>query len=114
MKNRYGWTRPQAGTKISSLAIRAHRSPAIQRSASSAMQITMIVMVTTGVDPRLTPPNTVRTCGRAAAAALAQSTQWNPTVAGRWHSPQAGRPHRWHRAYAARSGCRGQTDTPGA
>ncbi|WP_170169372.1 hypothetical protein [Salana multivorans] len=57
----------------------------------------MIVMVTTGVEPRLTPPKTVRTTGRADAAPRAQSTQWNPTDAGRWHSGQAGRSQRWHR-----------------
>src|SRR6478735_5787974 len=37
-----------------------------------------------------------------------------PTAAGRWHSGHAGRPQRWQRTYASRSGWRGHTDGPAA
>ena len=42
------------------------------------------------------PPITVRVRGTVWAASRTQSTHWIPTGAGRWHSGQAGRPHRWH------------------
>src|SRR6478735_628537 len=69
----------------------------------------MIVNVTTGGPPRTFPPSAVRCVGAWRAASRTQSTHWTPTAAGRWHSGHAGRPHRWHRTYAMRSGCRGQT-----
>lgn len=57
----------------------------------------MIALVTTpGLLPAR-PPKTVATVGVARAASRTQSTHWMPTAAGRWHSGQAGRPHRWHR-----------------
>ncbi|GIG26760.1 hypothetical protein Cde04nite_30040 [Cellulomonas denverensis] len=65
--------------------------------------------MTTGRPWRATPPKIVRLAGVRAAASRTQSTHWTPTAAGRWHSGQVGRLHRWHRTYETRSGCRGQT-----
>jgi hypothetical protein len=58
--------------------------------------MTISVVVTTGVPPRATPPKAFFRTGALAACSRTQSTHWKPTGAGRWHSAQAGRPHRWH------------------
>lgn len=51
----------------------------------------------------------VELLGVAGPRPAAQSTQWIPTAAGRWHSVQVGSPHRWQRMNEGRSGWRGQT-----
>ena len=57
----------------------------------------MIVIVATG-RPSVTEPaeDGARLAHRLRPSAT-QSTHWMPTAAGRWHSGQVGRMHRWQR-----------------
>ncbi len=69
------------------------------------------VIVATGRPSVTEPPKTVRAWRTVFAPSATQSTHWMPTAAGRWHSGQVGRMHRWQRTYDSRSGCRGHTGT---
>ena len=66
-------------------------------SSQTAVQMPMIVSVTTGRPSRTAAPNCVRGARTERWPSLTQSTHCTPTAAGRWHSGQVGRPQRWQR-----------------
>jgi hypothetical protein len=67
-------------------------------------QMAASVIVTIGGPIDVAAPNTDRSRGRVARSWATQSTHWTPTAAPTWHSGHTGRPHRWQRTNAARSG----------
>ena len=90
---RHGSSAPSAGTNMTVLV----RPGTTCWSTNTTTQMPMIVIVTTGRPSVAAPPKTVRTWRTLRAPSATQSTHWMPTAAGRWHSGQVGRLHRWQR-----------------
>ncbi|MDO5495703.1 MAG: hypothetical protein Q4G64_08320 [bacterium] len=93
VRNLHGCVSPSTGTKYPYAS--THPGLTIwPRYTTTHAAISPYVM--TGLPPRTFAPATVRVGRVLAVAARAQSTQWIPTLAVRWHCGHVGRPHRWH------------------
>ena len=94
VRNRHGSLTPWYGANDSSWVTVGETCC----SSQTAVQMPMIVSVTTGRPSRDRGRRTACAArARSAGRSRTQSTHWTPTAAGRWHSGQVGRPQRWQR-----------------